>query len=199
MQRASEQLLARAALTQQQHGCVTRRGASQRAHDLLERRVLSHDLRQPTSDRQLLLEQHVLGHDAVTVQRAGNQQQEVVRVDRLGEEVHRSLFHRLDSVLDAAVGGHHDDRDLGVELLGRPQYAKPVTTRQPEVSQYYGRAMLLQSSGRLDLVGRLDHRVLTSFQGVTEHRTKRFLLLDDQRLGWQRWRGARRHGHSVVQ
>ena len=131
MQRAGEQLLARAALTLQQHGCVTHRGTSQRADDLLERRGLSHDLRQSTSERQLLLEQHVLGHDAVTVQRASNQQQEVVWVDWLGEEVHGSLFHRLDGVLDAAVGGHHDDRDLGVELLGRPQHAKPVTAWQP--------------------------------------------------------------------
>ena len=62
-------------------------------------------------------------------------QQQVIGIDRLGQEVHRAFAHRRHRVLDAAVGGHDDDRQLGVELLGGAQDAEAVALRQLQVGQ----------------------------------------------------------------
>ena len=60
----------------------------------------------------------------------------MIGIDRLGEEVQRALLHRLDGVLDAAVGGHDDHRQLGVDFLGGPQHAHAVALGQPQIGQH---------------------------------------------------------------
>ena len=73
-------------------------------------------------------------------ERALDQQQQVIGIDRLGEEVERAFLHRRHGVLDAAEGGHDDDRQLGIELLGGAQHAEAVAFGQPQVGQHDGRA-----------------------------------------------------------
>ena len=60
----------------------------------------------------------------------------MIGIDRLGEEVERAFLHRRDRVLDAAERGHHDDRQLGIELLGGAQHAEAVALGQPQVGQH---------------------------------------------------------------
>jgi hypothetical protein len=47
-------------------------------------------------------------------------------VHRFGQEVERAFFHRGHGVLDAAERRHHNDRQLGVELLRRAEHAEAV-------------------------------------------------------------------------
>ena len=75
-------------------------------------------------------------------ERALDQQQQVIGIDRLGEKVERAFLHRRDGVLDAAERRHHDDRQLGIELLRtraarrsrRLRAAADRTARRPDGS-----------------------------------------------------------------
>ena len=108
---------------------------------LPQRRVLADELRRAAAHRELLLQQQVLGHQPALLERARDEQQQVIGIDRLGEEVERAFLHRGDRVLDAAVGGHHDDRQLGVELLRRAQHAEAVAFGQPQIGQHERRLL----------------------------------------------------------
>ena len=98
--------------------------------------ILADDLRRAATHGELLLQQQVLGHDAALLERARDEQQQVIGIDRLGEEVERAFLHRGHRVLDAAVRGHHDDRQVGVDLLRRAQHAEAVAVRQPQIRQH---------------------------------------------------------------
>ena len=78
------------------------------------------------------------------LERAVDQQQQMIGIDRLGEEVERPFLHRRDGVLDAAVGGHDDDRHVGVDFLRRAQHAEAVAVGQPQIGQHDRRLLLLQ-------------------------------------------------------
>jgi hypothetical protein len=70
----------------------------------------------------LLAQPRVLPLDLRTVQRALHQQVEAVDIDRLGHKVISAVLHRLDRVLDASVGCHHDaDRRMLLALRPRHQ------------------------------------------------------------------------------
>ena len=83
----------------------------------------------PRRSAELLLQQDVFGQHAPLRDRPLDHQQQVIGIDGLGEKVHRAFLHRRHRVLDAAVRGHHDDRQLGIELLGRAQHAEAVADR----------------------------------------------------------------------
>ena len=127
---AGEQLLAGAALALEQHGRVGGRGAVQLLQHLAQLGVLADDARRAAALGQLLLQQDVLGEHPALRDRPLDHQQQVIGIDGLGQEVHRPFLHRRHRVLDAAVGGHDDDLQLGVELLGRAQHAEAVAVRQ---------------------------------------------------------------------
>ena len=109
VQRAREQFLAGSALPFQQDGGVRRRGAMELLRHLPELRVLADDARCAPPLGQLLLQEEIIGQHPPLRDRAFDHQQQVIRIDRLGQEVHRALAHRGHRVLDAAVGGHDDD------------------------------------------------------------------------------------------
>ena len=113
----------------------------------------------PRRTRQLLLQQQVLGHHPPLLERARDEQQQMIGIDRLGEEVDRAFLHRGDGVLDAAVGGHHDDRHVGVDSFGGAEHAEAVALRQPQIRQHERGLRLLQQPHGLGLVARLEDGV----------------------------------------
>ena len=133
VQRAGKQLFAGPAFTLEEHGRVGAGRALQLDRHLLQPRILADDLRRPAPGRQLLLEQDVFGRQAALRERAFDHQQQVIGIDRFGEEVERAFPHRRHGVLDAAERRHHDDRHLGIELLRGAQHAEPIAVRQAEV------------------------------------------------------------------
>ena len=139
VQRAREQLLARAALAfDQDRRVVGGRRAVQRLRDLLQPRIFTDDLGRAAPLRELLFEEEVFGRQPPLHQRALDEQQQVIGIDRLGEKIERAFLHRRDGVLDVAERRHHDDGQLGIELLGGAQHAEPVAFGQPEIGQHHG-------------------------------------------------------------
>ena len=183
MQRSGEELLAGAALSFEQHGGVRRRRALQRGEHLAQRRILADQLRRAAPDRELLLHQEVLGHQAAALERAGDEQQQVIGIDGLRQEVHRPFLHRRDRVLDAAVGGHDDDGDVGVDLLGGTEHAEAVPLGQAQIGQHHRRLLMLQQPHGLGLVAGFEDDMILPLQRVPEHRAQRVLVLDDENLG----------------
>ena len=137
------------------------------------------------------LQQHVLGEHAALRQRALDHQQQVIGIDRLGQEVHRPFLHRRHRVLDAAVGGHHDDRQFRVELLGGAQHAEAVAVGQLEIGQHDGGPRLAHLLDGLGLVARFDHGVALRFERMAQHGAQRVLVLDEENRG-RRHRDAER-------
>ena len=83
----------------------------------------------------LLLEEDQLGHQPAPLHRPVQQQEQVVGVDRLREEVGGALLHRPHRLLHRAVGGHDDDRGLGVRVPGRLEHVEAAPGRQLQVGE----------------------------------------------------------------
>ena len=149
-----------------QHGRVGRRRPLQRGEHLAQRRVVPDQLRRAATHRQLLLHQQVFGHQPPLLERARHEQQQMIGIDRLGEKIERPLLHRGDRVLDAAVGGHHDDRNIGVDLLRRAQHAEAVPFGQAQIRQHQRGLRLLQRLHRLRLIARFNHGMPLALEGV---------------------------------
>ena len=109
--------------------------AAQREHRFLQGRVLPEHARQAEAALVLLAQQHDLAVQAAALEGPVEQQQQVLGVDRLGEEGGGAFLHGPHRVLDRAEGGHHDHGQLGVELLGGLDHAETVAARQPEILQ----------------------------------------------------------------
>ena len=121
-----------------------------------------------------------------------DQQQQMIGIDRLGEKVERPFLHRRDRILDAAVGGHHDDRHVGVDFLRRAQHAEAVAVRQPQIGEHERRLGLLQLPDRLRLIARLEDGVALTLERMPEHRPQRVLVFDEENLGGSGHAGAQR-------
>src|ERR1035437_787246 len=67
---------------------------------LFQRGVPADDLRRAASGGELLLEQDVLGGHAALDERAFHHQQQMIGVDRLGEEIERAFLHPRHPVLN---------------------------------------------------------------------------------------------------
>ena len=89
--------------------------------------------------------------------------QKVIGVDGLGQKVHRAFLHGGYRILDAAVGRHHDHRDVRVEFLGRAQHPKTVSTGKAQIRQHDHRPRLAQRVRRVRLVTRLDDGIPVPF------------------------------------
>ena len=182
VQRAREQLLAGPALALEEHRRIRRRRLLQAGEHFPERQVLADQLRRAATHRELLLQQEVLGHHPPLLERPRDEQGQMIGIDGLGEEIERALLHRRDRILDAAVGGHHDHRRVGVELLRRAQHAEAIAFGKAQVREHDGRALLEHAHG-LGLIARFEHGMPLPLERVPEHRTQRVLVFDDQNLG----------------
>ena len=136
MQRAREEFLAGSALTLQQHRGVGGRRPMQLLRHLAQVGILADDPRRAPPCGEFLLEQHVFGGHPALRHRARHDEQEVIGVNRLGQEVCCALLHGGHRVLNARVRGHHDDGKFRVELLRGAKHAEPVAFRQLEIGQH---------------------------------------------------------------
>ena len=168
-------------------------GALKRREHLPERRILPDQLRRTAADRQLLLHQEVFRHQPALLERAADQQQQMIGVDRLREKVERALFHRGDGVLDAPVRGHDDHRNVGVDLLGRAEHAEAVTLGKAQIREDEGRLRLLEQLDRLGLVPGLEHGMALALERMPQHGSERILVFDQKNLC------GRRHARTRAQ
>ena len=193
VERPREQLLAGAALSFEQHGGVGGSRAVQRHGHLLQLRIVADNQRRTAALGQLVFQDHVFGRQPALCERALDQQQQMIRTDRLRQEVERPFFHRGDGVLNAAERRHHDDRQLRVELFRCAQHPEAVTFRQAKIRQDDGGVAREQRRLRLRLIARLDDGVPLRFERKAEHRPQRVFVLDNQNRRVDRLAGSRAH------
>ena len=153
------------------------------ANELPQRRILADELRRAAAYGELLLHQQVLGHQPALLERAAHQQHQMVRIDRLREKVERALLHGGHGVLDAAVGRHDDDRDVGIDFLRRAEHAEPVAFGKAKIGQHQGRLILLHQPNRLRLIARLEHSMARALERMPQHGPQRVFVFDDEDLG----------------
>ena len=180
VQRSGEQLLAGAALAFDQDGRVGRRRAMQRERHRLQLRVVADNLRRAAALRQLLFQQDVFRAQPPLCQRPLDHQQQDVGIDRLGKKIERSLLHRRHRVVNAAERGHDNDRQLGLDILGRAQDADPVAFGQTEIGQHNGRTGGLEGGFGLALIACLDNGVPLRLERVAQHGSERVFVFDEQ-------------------
>ena len=144
----------------------------ERHRHLLEPRVFADNLRRAAPLGELLLEKDVLGRHAPLRERALDHEQQMIGVHRLLEEVERPLLHRVHGVGHAAERRHHDDRQLGIELLRGAQDAEAVARRKAQIGKHDGGPRREQRRDRLRLIARFDDDVPLRFEREAQHRTE---------------------------
>jgi hypothetical protein len=112
--RARDQLLARAALAEEQHGRVGRGDGLDDREDLAHGARLADDALEAAGGLEGLLERAVAGQEPAPLDGAGGDQRHALRArERPGQVVVGAEAHGLHGGRDAAVGGHHDHRQVG--------------------------------------------------------------------------------------
>ncbi len=109
---AGDQVLARPGLAVDEH---RRGGVGDPEHegaDVTHRAVLADDRLDGVHLRERLAQRSGLVAEARLGERAIEEQDQLVHLERLGEVVVRALADRLDGGVDGAEGGHHDDRPV---------------------------------------------------------------------------------------
>ena len=114
------------------------------SRDTLQLRMLADDARRAAPFGEFFLQQQVLGEQAPLRDRTFDHQQQMLRIDRLRQEVHRPFLHCRHGVLNAGIGRHDDHLQLGIDLLCRAQHAEAIPRGQLQVGQHDGGAIRLQ-------------------------------------------------------
>ena len=148
MQQPGEQLLAGAALAEDQH---RRRQAGDLLHEIDH---LARGAARPDDELAVVL----LGHLGVEAQhtaaqvlplaRVGHQYPHGVGLEVLGHVVERAVAHRLDCDAELLDFGHHHHLDVRVVLLGDVQDVEPADARQVQVEEHHVHVLALQHLDR---------------------------------------------------
>jgi hypothetical protein len=161
-----------------------------RCNHLFELGILSNYLRSAAAGREFFLEEQVLRHQPSLRERPLDHQQQMIGVDRLGQEVERAFPHGHHRILNAAKRRHHDDGQLGIGFHRRAEHTESVTFRKTQIGQDDARARGAKRLDRFPLIARFDDGVALRLERVAQHGAKRVFVLDKQngRIG-----GAARH------
>src|SRR3990172_1845853 len=180
MDGAREEFLARPALAVDQHRRVGRRHLLYLVHDLLHLATLSDYLRKAELFSKLFFQEYVFGCHARSVERPLDQHEQMVGVERFGQEVIGPLLYRLDRGLDRTERGHHDHRQKRVVLLHRLQHLETVLLRKLEVRQHQTDALIGELPDAFGAVFGRGHLVAFSLQGLLQHVEHAFLVFDNE-------------------
>ena len=131
MNRAREQLLARARFPLQQDGGARGRRRGNGLHETPNLWCLANDRPLVPELHDLAAERGILASETYHFQRLRHRELEPLRAHRLGDVVDRSRLDRRDGVLDRGIAREHDERDCAPLLLkeleelesGQPRHA----------------------------------------------------------------------------
>ena len=179
VERAREQLLAGAALAEQQHGRLARRGLHHDVHRAAPRERRADD-RAAALLGELRLEAAVLDEQRLLLERVAHDPDDVRALERLGDEVVRAFLHRVDGGLDGAVRGHQHDLGLGRDRLRRAEQVHAARLRHHQVGEQHADAMLAQEVEARVAVGRGEHVQALAAEDLGERLDDRRLVIDDE-------------------
>ncbi len=135
VERLGEQLLAGAALAEEQHRGGGGGHLADRLEDRQHLRALAHQVVEAVLVLEPLAQRARLLHEALPLQGLLEDDLQLLDVDRLAEVVLGAELHRLDRRLDRAVGGHDDDHRLRAHLLDLREQLDPVHARHAQVGE----------------------------------------------------------------
>jgi hypothetical protein len=172
MQRAGDELLARAGFAGDQHRRAGVRQAPDRPEHLLHRGGLPENLGRAGRDLLGALLAHALVH------RAADQIDRLVDVEGLGQVLERAALECSDRALQIGVGGHDDHRQLRVPLLDVLEELEAGGARHPDVGhQHLGRVALQLGERLLRDAERLVGNALAG-ERLLEHPADRAVVVD---------------------
>ncbi len=179
VQRARHQVLAAPRLAVDEHRS---RGVGhpqhQRAH-LAHRSVLADDRLDGVAARERLAQRPGLVAQAGLGQRAVEEEDQLVHLERLRQVVVRALADRLDGRLHGAERGHDDDRAIGRRRAGAGQQREAVEPGHPQIGDQRGE-VLADAPVRLARVADVHHLEAVVPQLVDERVAERGVVVDDE-------------------
>jgi hypothetical protein len=106
----------------------------------------------PSNRSELALEQPIPLHQPLALERAADGQHHLIRaLERFGQVVVGAEPHRLNHRRNAAVAGHHDDREIRPLRAHQGQQLEPIHLRHAQIGQQEvdARRVLLDGGQRL--------------------------------------------------
>ena len=148
-----DELFAGAALALNEDGGAAGRDLGDKVEDLEHDLAFAHDVGEVVALLEGALELKVLFLGAVAGDGGADVGEELFVVPGLLDEVFRAGADGFDDVVDGAVGGDHDDGQLGLALLDLGQQLEAALAGQGEVEQDEVEVLLLEHAQAFFAVG----------------------------------------------
>jgi len=174
VQRARDELLAGAGFAVDQHGRVRLGKPADGAEHLLHRRRLTEDFGGDGLDRRCT----DLGR--ALRQRPAYQRHGLIDVERFRQIFEGAALEGRHRRIEVGIGGHDDDRQVGVILLDLAQQVEAAGAGHADVGNQHAR-QLSRRQRRQRLVGRAEAGALDAFasERLFQHPADRAVVVDD--------------------
>ncbi len=173
MQRARHQFLAGARIAGNQHRRMRLRQPADDAEHFLHRRRLTEDL-----GRRLRRFNHLILTHAL-FQRAPDQLDRVIDIERLRQVLVSATLKRRDRAFEIGIGGHDDDRHMRKARFRFLQQFEPGFARHANVADYYLRRFAGEHAERLVGRGEGFERDVLARQRLLEHPADRAVIINN--------------------
>jgi hypothetical protein len=123
---------------------------------------------------------HVLFLQPPRLELLAHLEPQLVHVERLRQVVHGAEAHGLHGRIRGREGGHHEDDDVAVDVLGHAQDVHAGGVGHLDVRQHQIEALAPQQlDGALAVLGHL-HVVAVALEDDLQHVAHRLLIVHDQ-------------------
>ena len=129
------------------------------------------------------LEQGRLTSQITLLERAAQEEHELVGLERLRQVMERAETDRLHRRVDRAVAGHHDHRTRRIGLARRGEETETVELGHSQIGHEPIEVLFRQHRERLARRGRRDGREASVIEAVDDHLGHRGVVVDDQDPG----------------
>ena len=181
VQRLRHQLLAGARLAADQHGEVGLRDLPDRLEHRAHARPAAHQVPHAELALDARAQQAVLARELRALERAPDDQADLVVVEGLRDVVLGAELHRLDRDLLAAVRGDHHDRRLGLALARAAHHVEAGgAVAEREVGQHEVELAALELGERIRAALALHHLVALAAEQAGERQPDARLVLHHQ-------------------
>ncbi len=169
-----------AALALDQHGRGGPRDPLDQTEDLAHARAAADDVVEAVALLELAPEVDVLLVEPALLERAVDDDLELVDVEGLRHVVVGAELHRLDRALGGGVGGHHDHRRAGLALADLAQQVETVAVGHHHVAQHEVGRGVGEALARLADRARRRHLEPLAVAEHGEEVDEALLVVDDQ-------------------
>jgi hypothetical protein len=194
--RLRHQLLAGAALAEDEDVRARRGGQTDEVEDLRHRLRLADDVVEAVAPRQLGAQLAVLAAQLALFEAAADGEQHFLVLERLGDVVESALAHRLDRAFDRRECGDHHHHLLGVLAPDLAQRLLAAHPGQHQVEEHEIDFLALEDLESLLAALRVERMMAVAAEQRGEDVLEDFLVVDDQDVHGAQ--GARCLGSSTV-